>query len=397
MFKEVTLRNFLSYGPDTDPVTLGPLNVLLGANGTGKSNLIEAIALLASTPREDALQEYIRASGGVEEWIHKGVAERRSGLEIEVVVARPDKEGAPDLRHRIVVGEAGRRIAVLDERIENAAPAAGKKKPFFYFGFEDGAARLDQIGTKRGLTREQVRPDASILSQFRDPLTYPVLTGLADAYGRIRLFREWTIGRHASCRRPQPPDAPADFLRGDGANLALVLEEIKRHRAVRRRLEGHLQDLSPGFEGYDVHLTGGSVQLFLSEAGDRLTPASRLSDGTLRFLALLSILLHPSPPPVVVLEEPEIGMHPDLLPMIAKLLMEASARMQLIVTTHSDILVDALTPMPESVLFCDKVEGQTVVRRPTPAEIAASCGPEAVERMRLGQAWLSGDFGGRRW
>jgi len=80
----------------------------------------------------------------------------------------------------------------------------------------------------------------------------------------------------------------------------------------------------------------------------------RLSDGTLRWLSLLTILLHPDPPPLVCIEEPELGLHPDMIQPLAKLLLSASERMQLIVTTHSDGLVDELSGNPSAVIVCEK-------------------------------------------
>src|SRR4030042_5600050 len=97
--------------------------------------------------------------------------------------------------------------------------------------------------------------------------------------------------------------------------------------------------------------------------GEYKIPATRLSDGTLRYLCLLSILCHPNPPPLVCIEEPELGLHPDVLPNLALLMLSASERCQLIVTTHSDILVDALTEIPESVIVCEKQGGSTRMQR----------------------------------
>ena len=79
-----------------------------------------------------------------------------------------------------------------------------------------------------------------------------------------------------------------------------------------------------------------------------------MSDGTLKFLALLAALFHPKAPPLMCIEEPELGLHPDALQFVAEVLLEASETMQLIVTTHSDALVDALTDHPESVLVCER-------------------------------------------
>ena len=134
------------------------------------------------------------------------------------------------------------------------------------------------------------------------------------------------------------------------------------------------------------------MTLFLEEADNREIPATRLSDGTLRYLCLLSILLHPEPPPLIVIEEPELGLHPDLLPTLADLLATASERSQLIVTTHSDVLVDALTDTPESVVVCEKHDGQTEMRRLDKDDLT-----KWLQDYTLGNVWSSGQLGGNRW
>ena len=123
-----------------------------------------------------------------------------------------------------------------------------------------------------------------------------------------------------------------------------------------------------------------------------MVPATRLSDGTLRYLCLLAILCHPNPPPLVCIEEPELGLHPDVLPTLAELLKEASERCQLIVTTHSDILVDAMSDRPEAVLVAEKHESGTVLRR-----LEASKLKPWLEKYRLGALWTRGEIGGTRW
>jgi len=121
-------------------------------------------------------------------------------------------------------------------------------------------------------------------------------------------------------------------------------------------------------------------------------PASRLSDGTLRYLCLLAILCHPNPPPLVCIEEPELGLHPDILPTLATLMREASEKCQIVVTTHSDVLVDAMTDTPEAVLVCEKHDGATQFRRLSAADLQPW-----LERYRLGELWTRGEIGGTRW
>ncbi|MDM8548635.1 AAA family ATPase [Desulfobacterales bacterium HSG2] len=121
---------------------------------------------------------------------------------------------------------------------------------------------------------------------------------------------------------------------------------------------------SDEFDDISTKIHGGTVQAYLHESMlNQPVPASRVSDGTLRFLCLLLILCHPEPPPLICIEEPELGLHPDILPHIAKLLTDASERTQLIVTTHSDVLVDELTEKPDAVVVCEKYNGATTMGR----------------------------------
>ena len=131
--------------------------------------------------------------------------------------------------------------------------------------------------------------------------------------------------------------------------------------------------------------------LFLQE-GNYTVPATRLSDGTIRYICLLAILCHPDPPPLVCIEEPELGIHTDIIPLLATLLKEASRRTQLIITTHSDVLVDELTDMPESVLVCEKEKGCTSMKRLDRERLKGW-----LEKYSLGELWRKGEIGGTRW
>ena len=121
-------------------------------------------------------------------------------------------------------------------------------------------------------------------------------------------------------------------------------------------------------------------------------PATRLSDGTLRYLCLLVLLLHPTPPPLMCIEEPELGMHPDIIGTIAELLIDASKRTQLIVTTHSDLLISKLSEIPEAVVVCERGPRGTTLRRLEPDALKVW-----LDEYSLGEVWLKGGIGGTRW
>ncbi|WP_169977719.1 AAA family ATPase [Tautonia rosea] len=389
--REITLRNLLSFGPETPPFALRNLNVLIGPNGSGKSNFIEAIGLLRATAG-DLSKPF---SDGVGEWIWKGMP--GGFAQIEVEVRQPE---APKLaRHAFAFEERMDRLNIVNEEISAFSPggwraelysnegrltipeAAGGAAGFFMRHFDAGQSVLSQIGVYDPLAVALGHSRANLLE----------LINLERSYREIKIFREWSFGARSPVRQFQRADQKGEFPSEDFENLGLVLNRLRHTPAVKRRILESLHDLYDGITDFDVSVFGGMFRLYLEE-GDRSIPAFRLSDGTLRYLCLLAILCHPEPPPLICIEEPELGLHPDVLVNLAKLIKEASERTQLIITTHSEILVDALTYSPEDVVICEKGESGTVMRRLDPDDLEVW-----LEDYTLGQLWSRGQIGGNRW
>jgi predicted ATPase len=234
---------------------------------------------------------------------------------------------------------------------------------------------------------------ASVLSQRRDPRSFPELAALSDGYTALRTYRVTDFGPHAPARRGQDPASRHDFLNEDGSNLALILADLRNSPKIKRRLIKSLRSFNERLTDFTITTRGGTVEVFFEESGlGSNVPASRISDGTIRFLCLLAILLHAEPPPLVCIEEPELGMHPDSIPEIADLLVEASSQTQVVVTTHSDHLVSRLSNMPEAVLVCDRAVGGTTIRRLERPKLDAW-----LADYSLGEVWMRGAIGGTRW
>ena len=390
LIHKIRLQNLLSFGPESDWLEMKPLNVLIGPNAAGKSNLVEAIGLLQAAPKD--LPGPIRKGGGVGEWIWKG--EPKSSSASVDVILKNQKE-SPEIHYGFAFEEKGQRFEVTDERIETEKPYGDHEKPYLYFGYQNGSPYLNynQEGEQRKLQREEINPEQSILEQRRDPDHYPELTYVGDMFGRIRLYREWSFGRRTPPRLPQPADLLVDFLSEDCSNLGLVLSQMKQNPKVKESLLDALRELYEGVTDFEVSIFSGTVQVVMQEEGiNNPIPATRLSDGTLRYLCLLAILCHPNPPPLICIEEPELGLHPDILPTLGKLLIEASERCQLIVTTHSDMLVDMMSDTPENVVVCEKHEGKTSMRRLNKEDLDVW-----LKDYGLGQLWTEGELGGNRW
>ena len=378
--RTLRLSGLLSFAPESAPLDLRDLNVLIGPNGSGKSNLIGAIELLASMPRDLAAR--IRDGGGAREWLWKG--DRGDPAEIDAVLT-----GAPTgrpLRYRLQFDAVRSRVEVTDEAIEELEPSPGR--PPFYYRFQQGNPVINLADGPRHLQRENLRPDQSILAQRKDPDLYPEVTWVGERLAAFHTFREWSFGRTVALREPQAADLPVDRLLPDSRNLALVFNQFEHDRGGER-LNDLLRRFYPRFERLSTRISGGTVQFYLHEQGFRAPiPATRLSAGTIRFIALTAALLAHDPPPLLCIEEPELGLHPDALPLLGELLVEASARTQLIVTTHSDALVSALTNHVDAVVACERLGEGTVLRRLDPNDLSAW-----LDDYLLGDLWRMGELG----
>ena len=393
LIRTIRLDNILSYGSFDEEFHLEPLNVFIGPNASGKSNLIDVLSLLAAAPTRD-LQAPIREGGGVHEWLWKG-ATRLGRAIVDVTVEYPKKR---PLRYRLTFTENGARFELLEEAIGNEKPRKKNEEPFAFYRYLRGRAKLnvlsqDQSRSYQSLTQEELLQDQSILSQRRDPNTYPELTYLADAFERMRFYRDWNFGRATPPRLPQQADLRQDILLEDASNIGLALSGLLNQPPAKRQIMDRLKAFHPSIEDMRSSLHSNTVQIFFHEEGlQHPVPSTRLSDGSLRYLCLLAVLCNPDPPPVVCIEEPEIGLHPDVIPEVAELLVEASSHSQIFVTTHSDILIDALTDTPEAVIVCDKSEGATQLARLDADELKPW-----LEKYRLGELWVKGEIGGNRW
>ena len=374
----IRLHNFLSYGSEGEQIELQPLNVLIGSNASGKSNLIEAIGLLKATPID--LTVPIRKGGGIREWLWKGSKETPIA-EIEVTVDYPKRK--MPLRYRLGFTVVSQRMEIVDEVIRDDGTSFYDYKTNWVWDVHLGG-RLDSN------SGDLILPDRSILSQIKEPYSYPEMTYLGNQFSKITLYRDWHIGRASETRMPQQADLPEHPLEEDGSNLGLVLNNLQ-YQLGSQQIIDKIKKIYEEAEEVTIRIYGGTVQIFIREEGlSQPIPATRLSDGTLRYLFLLALLLDPTPPPLICIEEPEIGLHPDMMSTIADLLVEASGRTQLIVTTHSEALVSSLPP--ESVLVCERDDKGSHLRRLDPEILK-----EWLKEFSLGHLWRMGEIGGTRW
>ena len=207
LVRRVQLENILSFGPSTPPLELEPLNVLIGPNASGKSNFIEALSILAATPRD--VQTPIREGGGTVEWLWKGSQDIPMAT-LEVIVENISNE--IPLRYRLSFSELFARFTLMDEVVEDEHASSPDESPVFYYQYRGGepVVRADRRPSSvRHLERGTVRFSQSILSQLRNPGSFNELEQLTETFEGMHFYREFQIGhdtplRTASASRSYP-------------------------------------------------------------------------------------------------------------------------------------------------------------------------------------------------
>ncbi len=389
----LTVQNVLSFGDEPTRIELRPLNVLIGPNGSGKSNLIEILCLLKSAPRD--IVEPIGNGGGVDEWLWKGAA-KTPIARIHVTIAHSPNR----LRYSLAFTKAGFRFQITSEFLMNDdEPLPDQRaldlglRPRAYYAYANGIAAFEQKGGAIPLDFADVNPQQSILAQRKGSEHYPEITAISKFFERFRLYRNWQIGPDATVREPCDPSLSNGYLEDDASNLGVVLDRLLAMPTVKRQIIDSLRTFYGNATDLRTSVEAGKVQTRLEEGHLNATiPLIRMSDGTVRWLALLAILLNPDPPPLVCIEEPELGLHPDMIPELARLLIDASSRMQLIITTHSDRLIEQFTETPEAVIVCEKENGASTLRRLKADQLASW-----LKEYSLGELWTKGELGGTRW
>lgn len=378
-------ENFLSFGEKGPDLTLAPLNVLIGANGSGKSNFIELISIFRSF--SDDTEEALRKAGGFS-FLLSNKLKHPSGFSVSAEFSPENlffwTEVGRTYKHSAEIWKDGiHEECFFIDRDENNN--SGK----ILVNRSSGQVSVFKESESNKLKISDSRSFVSIFSFLG--FGSEIISEISSEVKSVKIYRDYVTGRSMPARWPQPADAKNDFLDEDTSNLGLVLNSIRQHPKEKRKLLDYLKRAYEGITDFNVLVQGNTVQIFLEE-GDVSIPATRLSDGTIHYLCLLAILCHPKPPALICIEEPEVGLHPDMMRTIAELLVDASQRTQLIVTTHSDALIDALSDHPEYVVVCEKQDGVTQMRRLEPDKLKVW-----LEKYSLGQLWTRGDIGGTRW
>ncbi len=335
-------------------IPLGRLNVVTGPNGSGKSSLYRALRLLAEVAQGGLIASLAR-EGGLPSTLWAGPervsrAMRRGRVAVQGTRRTETVQlrlgfASEDYGYAIDLGLPPQKppsAFLLDPEIKRECIWAGptfRRAALLTDRHGPRLSTTDASGTLRAVAHG-LPPFVSMMTEFADPRTAPEMIVVRDRVRTWRFYDHIRSDAGAPARLPQI-GTHTPVLDHDGIDLAAALQTI-REIGDTEALDGSIEDAFPG-SVVEIYAAAGWFEVTVRQHGLlRPLKAAELSDGTLRYLLLVAALLTPRPPPLLVLNEPETSLHPDLLPALARLIVRASARSQVVVVTHSGTLGAAL-------------------------------------------------------
>ncbi len=357
----ITIRGFRSIAR-IDRLELGDINVLIGPNGSGKSNFIGVFAFLNAI-REGQLQNYVAKAGGADRLLHFGVQNtkqlylhvsfRNEVNQYKIELEPTDLDGLTPTEEVVLFWDKVKYSQPYDEYLATIGNEAG-------------------IGSSNLSISEHVRGhlDSWRLYHFHDTSTTSGIKRAADINDNR-------------------------FLRPDGSNLPAFLYYLRaRHPDSYRIIVQTVRQAAPFLLDFQLEpqlLSPETIRLeWRHQGSDAYFDASALSDGTLRFIALATLFLQPRPnrPSVILVDEPELGLHPYAITLLGSLIKHVAGETQVIVSTQSPFLLDQFEP--KDVLVADQVDGATQLSR-----LDAKRLESWLDDYSLGQLWEKNELGGR--
>ena len=359
----ISVKGFKSIA-SIEKLKLGAINVVIGANGSGKSNFIGVFSFLHEL-KAGHLETYTVKAGGANRVLHFG-AKKTPALSIHVSFADERNQYSLSL-----MSTSADELAPLGETVYFWDKSRGFDRPY--------SEPVPRVGHEAGISSEKCTQ--------------------IGAYVREH-FDRWRVYHFHDTSSTSPMKQTADlndnvYLRPDGSNLPAFLYFLKeKHNESYELIRKSVRRVAPFFEDFQLgpqKLNPEKIRLEWRHVGtDDYFDASSLSDGTIRFIALATLFLQPVSlrPSVILVDEPELGLHPFAVSMLASLVKQSATGTQVILSTQSPLLLDHFDPA--DVLVADRVDGGTQLRR---LDVDTLDG--WLEDYSLGQLWEKNELGGR--
>ncbi len=371
----------------------GTLNLLVGPNGSGKSNLLRLLELISNVA-QGRLAAALKGSSGMVPLLWDNRA-NSIGWKLRIDPVDPDRDRVEDAitlefeleniphtsSYQIVKDSLGNWVK-FNRRLE--------KSPYWIYQRDVRRAMVYDQQARKLVRFDAPDPNESLLAQISDPRTNPIPTHTRRLLEGWRIYHDVHVERGSAMRSPATTQY-VKLVDPDGSNLVSVLHTLyTTDREFKRQIdEGMRAGFGDQFEEL-VFQPAAAQQIQLAvqwRSSKGPHSAQDLSDGTLRFLFLLTVLASPEPATLIAIDEPEVGLHPSMLPIVAEYAAEAAERTQVIMTSHSPVFLDAYSRVPAEVALLHWEDGRSGLFPLTHGVLSMW-----LERYRLGELFTSGEL-----
>ena len=402
MLKELIIKDFFSFkGENHIPLNSG-VNMLLGINGSGKTSFLNAIRLMYEGVCGAGFENLFQLEwGGFNDVVNANGPDIPKTIELTYIfdekalkraVAKSDFKF--DVHYKIIIRPLGATGYTIEEKLFTTDLRCNNGK-FVYLDFRGGKGYLS-VYHKEGVKTENFRGMTSeqelVLRQISDPRRYKPMHIIRTAVSEISLFETFDTRENSSLRKPAKSSSEMR-LSSDGENLVSVLNNLNTDDSMAfNDIEEKLRIINPNFLKFNFKTFGSRLYMFLGERNMRNNIGIRfISDGTLRYILMMSILMNPHTGKLIGMDEPEGRLHPDMINSLAEMLKSAATRSQVIVATHSPLLLN-LFDIEDVLVFEKDKDNCSVVKQYYEEDF-----PEWEGEYLPGQMWLHGVIGGKRW
>lgn len=393
MIKEIIVSDFFSFKGEHHIKLKSRVNILLGINGSGKTSFLRTLEFLYESVCGIGLNNLI-AKWGLFATIHNfSTGNNSDSFKIAYVFDKDVLNGVAgytffekDVKYSIAVKPVGLgQNYILNESLTS------DDGELIYFEFNNGTGRLNILGKdQKSQPVESLSTFELVLHQIKDPVHYSYIDYIQKAIGTLSLYSIFDVSSDSEVRRPEKMPV-TERLNRKGTNIAILLSTLKNNDyASFSAINKSISDVNRVYSELDTAYNAGTLSLVLREKGlDMAIDSQHISDGTLQFILMSSIFLNKARGFVVGMDEPERGLHPDMIVSIADMIKKASKTSQIVIATHSPLLLNEFSL--DDILVFEKSSDDNST------QVSMLDSDDFDEDALPGQLWLDGQIGGKRW
>ena len=404
MLKSVIIKDFFSFRGNTKISLSHGQNLLLGINGSGKTSFINALRLLTEGICGSGVENLIQTQwGGYSQILNCTGREKSDNIQItyvfdcdEINKFNKSKIFHSDVFYQVTINPLGTTDYFLEEKLWTKH-SLNKERDFVYLDFHNGQGRIskrtrDESVIFQDYSNGDISGRELVLKQINDPIQFLPIHTVKKAVESMSVYNSFDTGETSKIRRVAEYSTGTRLWK-NGENLTQLLNDLRNNHSLDfEKIEEELHKVNPSYKNIEINNITGQAYLSLREKNlNKTIGALHISDGTLRFLLLETVFLNPNRGAFIAIDEPERGLHPDMIRSVAEMIKSAAQNSQLIIATHSPHLLNQFD-LDDVIVFEKDESNSTLIKKLSDSDFSDYDG-----QLLPGQLWLNGEIGGKRW